>query len=122
MRKRAAVMVFMLLAAFTFVPAVFAPVSIFEYAYYSDFYQTLNGWRIVDNCEPPYYDQFGTLDGAYMWIDARFCDTAGGWTKCFEKVNGNWSQIECPDCCGISAPNAPHSKPQLPRRRWANKK
>lgn len=71
---------------------------IIEHTYYSDYFDTVVGWDVSDNCDPfnPYFDSMGTTDGAYMIATWFKCPGGGGGVRCYEKVNGEWWLITCP--------------------------
>lgn len=78
--------------------ASLASAGIYETTYYSDYFETVVGWSLWDNCDGTVYsDQFGTLDGAYMHMERRICYyPPTGDEKCFQKVDGAWVRIDCP--------------------------
>jgi len=66
-----------------------------ETSYFSDYFQTVVGEGITD-CNGS-YSTWGTLDGAYSRFTREACCSGDGIQRCFQKVNGEWVSIDCPE-------------------------
>jgi len=65
-----------------------------NYYYYCDYFVTPVGYYLID-CDG-YQDQWGTQDGAYWWSYRENCFHGTEVVTCWQKVSGNWVQINCP--------------------------
>jgi hypothetical protein len=70
--------------------------SVWDGTYYSDYFQTVNGWYVNEEmCGGP-YQSGGTLDGLYFEWARTNCECGHGAGGCKQKVNGVWQTIACP--------------------------
>jgi hypothetical protein len=91
---RAAIPLFLLFVAAAVSPYPGTPGFDIVGTYYSDYFTTQVG-EYHDYCDGTYESE-GTLDGqTFEWTKTN-CNFGGVVTRCYQKIDGVWTQVTCP--------------------------